>query len=495
MIRVEVNDFGPITRGVVELKPLTIFVGPNNSGKSYMAMLMYSLLHQNPFSAPLEFRYSVPRKFRPRTFRFYRSYQDTLEEPEDSGLHKLALERLSKTSGLARISTSELPNEFMRSLERQAHLWIDRFIDSLDKELPRCFGSDLSSLPRRGADLSVSLNHSNPVWDREISSATRTRSGTENSGPLFLNETIDLTADPLGLLLKEYRHREIRDFEESEIEGLLRDEISAQLFYKIFLQFPEFAYYLPAARSGILQSHKLLASAIVRRAPFAGIEPLPTARLTGAIADFISGLLTIDSEEQTDLFEIAELLESMVAQGRVYTEAVTRAEYPEIYYETQDGKFLLHQTSSMVSELAPLVLYLKHIVGTGDLLIIEEPESHLHPDNQRKLAWAIAKMIRKGLKVMLTTHSDFFLSQLSNFVRLSRLEDERIKLGYGAEDYLKPEDVGCYLFAWNEDEDGSVIRELEVDAKNGIPEDEFIDVSESLYNEYVDLERAQITSK
>lgn len=495
MIRVEVNDFGPIINGSVELKPLTIFVGPNNSGKSYMAMLMYSLLHQNPFGAPIEVRYSVPRNLRPPFLRFYRSYQDKNEEMEDPGLHKLVLKRLSETSGLSRISTSELPNRFTRALEKQAHLWIDRFIQSQNEELPRCFGSDMSSLPRRGSDFSISLNHSNPVWDREISSATRTRLGTENSGPLFLNETIDLTAGNLGLLLKEYRYLESRDLEEAEIGFLLQDEISKQLFYKIFLQFPEFGYYLPAARSGILQSHKLLASAIVRRAPFAGIEPLPTARLTGAIADFISGLLNIDSDDQTDLFEIAELLENMVAQGRVYTEAATRIEYPEIYYETQGGKFLLHQTSSMVSELAPLVLYLKHIVETGDLLIIEEPESHLHPDNQRKLAWAIAKMIRKGLKVMLTTHSDFFLSQLSNFVRLSHLEDERTKLGYGAEDYLKPEDVGCYLFAWNENECGSVIRELEVDAENGIPEDEFANVSESLYNEYVDLERAQITSK
>ena len=199
----------------------------------------------------------------------------------------------------------------------------------------------------------------------------------------------------------------------------------------------------------------------------------------------------MDSDEETDLIEIATFLEHEIAKGQIYRQG-THLEYPEIYYESHGQQFLLHQTSSMVSELVPLVLYLKHTVRSGDLLIIEEPESHLHPENQRILAQAIVKMVRSGLKVMLTTHSDFFLSQLSNFVRLSELEDERAKMNYGEDDFLSPEEVGCYLFEWDKGREGSVIREIPVDAENGIPEDEFYAVSEALYNEYVDLERARM---
>ena len=199
----------------------------------------------------------------------------------------------------------------------------------------------------------------------------------------------------------------------------------------------------------------------------------------------------MDSDDETNLFEIATFLEHEIAKGQIYRQG-THLEYPEIYYESHGQQFLLHQTSSMVSELAPLILYLKHSVKSGDLLIIEEPESHLHPANQRILARAIVKMVRKKLNVMLTTHSDFFLSQLSNFVRLSELEDERAKMNYGEDDFLNPEDVGCYLFKWDEAGEGSVISELHVDADNGIPEDEFYAVSELLYNEHVDLERARM---
>src|SRR5919112_5582446 len=38
-----VENFGPIHSGSVEIKPLTILIGANNSGKSYLATLAYSL--------------------------------------------------------------------------------------------------------------------------------------------------------------------------------------------------------------------------------------------------------------------------------------------------------------------------------------------------------------------------------------------------------------------------------------------------------------------
>lgn len=41
---ITIRDFGPISRGTIRLRPLTILTGPNNSGKSYAAMLACSLL-------------------------------------------------------------------------------------------------------------------------------------------------------------------------------------------------------------------------------------------------------------------------------------------------------------------------------------------------------------------------------------------------------------------------------------------------------------------
>jgi len=40
--RLEVKNFAPISRGEVAIKPLTVFVGPNSAGKSYVAKLYYA---------------------------------------------------------------------------------------------------------------------------------------------------------------------------------------------------------------------------------------------------------------------------------------------------------------------------------------------------------------------------------------------------------------------------------------------------------------------
>ncbi len=42
-LEIEVADFGPIVHGKVDLRPLTVFVGPSNTGKSYLAILVYAL--------------------------------------------------------------------------------------------------------------------------------------------------------------------------------------------------------------------------------------------------------------------------------------------------------------------------------------------------------------------------------------------------------------------------------------------------------------------
>ena len=42
-IRLEASNYGPIVDAKVDLRPLTVFVGPSNTGKSYLAILTYAL--------------------------------------------------------------------------------------------------------------------------------------------------------------------------------------------------------------------------------------------------------------------------------------------------------------------------------------------------------------------------------------------------------------------------------------------------------------------
>lgn len=225
------------------------------------------------------------------------------------------------------------------------------------------------------------------------------------------------------------------------------------------------------------------------RTPLAGIEPLDIHRLTSVVTDFLSNLLILERRSHTDLSDAAVSLEQESLGGDVTIEA-GKLEYPEIYYEPSAGRFPLHRTSSMVSELAPVVLFLKHIIRSGDFLIIEEPESHLHPDNQRKLARVLVRLVRKNVSILITTHSDYFLAQLSNFIRLSQIpEDKRVEQGYTSNEFLDPTEVATYLFSYAGANSGSSIRELPITASEGIPEEDFATVAEALYQETVRLDR------
>jgi predicted ATPase len=58
----------------------------------------------------------------------------------------------------------------------------------------------------------------------------------------------------------------------------------------------------------------------------------------------------------------------------------------------------------------------------GDLLIVENPEAHLHPGGQSKLGRFLARLAGSGVQVLLETHSDHVL----NGVRLAVAEEKSI---------------------------------------------------------------------
>ena len=42
-LELTVSNLGPIAEGKIELRPMSVFVGPSNTGKSYLATLIYAL--------------------------------------------------------------------------------------------------------------------------------------------------------------------------------------------------------------------------------------------------------------------------------------------------------------------------------------------------------------------------------------------------------------------------------------------------------------------
>ena len=115
----------------------------------------------------------------------------------------------------------------------------------------------------------------------------------------------------------------------------------------------------------------------------------------------------------------------------------------------------VHLTASIIKNLSGLLIYLRHQAKKGDLLIIDEPEIGLHPDNQVLLARIFARLINNGLRLVISTHSDHIIRELNNLIMLSSDKPEikaiKEKYGYKDDEQIKCDDINAYLFDFGKD--------------------------------------------
>lgn len=165
--------------------------------------------------------------------------------------------------------------------------------------------------------------------------------------------------------------------------------------------------------------------------------------------DFTRNLETIAKKTsflQTQYPAILENFSDII--GGEYT--VTR--HDELYFLPRHKKGLklsMDESSSAVRSLLDLGFYLRHEAQTGDLLLIDEPELNLHPENQRRIARLVARLIHVGIKVFMTTHSDYLIKELSTLIMLNQ-EDLYVRSiaereGYCTEELLNIDQVRVYI--------------------------------------------------
>ena len=485
MLTVSAKDFGPIVEGTVELRPLTVFVGPSNTGKSYLATLVYALMGlrrgaeygQYAFSFTESDLERIPavkeavRKWAPRV-NAENSYTFSIPVPFDQ----------------VPAEVRELAESIVEGGLLSATAW-------LNDELQRYYG-EISTLLRNTADAQLGIDLSKNRLPVSLS-----LSGGDNPNQLELSgKDFDLAGSVVQVdtdLKRELRRSRSSNRHTSRplerAYDFFLSTLARDTWNYTFADFPERSYYLPAARSGIAHGHKIIAGTLVRQSPFAAIRHLEVPVFSGVIADFMGHLLTMGQAGRGKLpealQEATDFLEQRVIGGKVNLEEA-ELPYPEIYYETAAGKFALRQTSAMVSELAPLILFLKYLVRPGDLLILEEPESHLHPASQRRMAQGIVRLVNARVRVLITTHSDYFVGQLNNLLQVGRASGRtRKQKGFAAVDGLKAEDVSAYHFHWDDAAGGSRVIPLHITPGFGIDAPDFAEVSVDLYEETISLQR------
>lgn len=421
-VRYDVRNFGPIREGSFELAPLTVFIGPNGSGKTYAATVAYLF-----------------------------------------------------TRALAESITVVMPDMLLPDAKDRFRKWVaewpERAAGWMERRMAEYFGREsVNGLPRRGEDsFQIAM-----TWERGETSLHLRGHWHREQNWRWESEGFDRLR--LSFPLPDL------DAQRAFFGDLIAGKIATPLSYSLGL--PEI-YYLPAARAGLLQGWRGLAEMAIRIVRGeSDIRRLAATPYFGVVGDFLLMLLREffpswrpRSDEKTG--EARAWLEREILHGHI--DQLSRDD-PQLLLFQKDGiQVPLSAISSGIAELSPLDLLLSQgSLQPGHWLMIDEPEAHLHPENQRRVATLLVRLVRAGVRVLCTTHSDLILHQISNHLLLG----EAIKKGARPQrmdpewDWVDYDEVAVYLFRL--EKDGSVIEPVPTEPGWGIHEDEFLRVAEEI---------------
>lgn len=417
-MRIRLHNIGPIRDGDVSFAPLTVLVGPNGSGKTTFTTVAYAVFKAHEASI-VEILELVEPPF---------------EDEDEEG---------------PAFQTGQVIDS-----------WLDSFTENLAFELRRCCSPDLAML-------------------------ARARRGGKNAGPRITVSTerwclvFRLDGNEIWL---ETEHP---DFKRPRIRipsGTARPMARRRLRNRLTGDMPLRAIYFPAGRSGIVQTHTALSALMAGALSGGYFKDATIGAIPGATADFMQLVAQIRPRRKVRFgSRVADRLEKNLLQGKVHlTERGGRREF--LFTPAgHDSDWPVENMATAVAEFTPLVLYLRHRAGPGDSILIDEPESHLHPESQVALATGLAEVATVISPVVVATHSEFLVSAFSNLI-LSQAREP-------TERRSSVDKMAVYSFSFHDQDRGrgSNVTEIDIDAAEGFAIDQFSEVAERVFDDSIRL--------
>lgn len=395
-----VENFAKIKSADIRLSPLICFVGDNNSGKSYLMSLLWGILTLGKQLFPIN--------------------------PPESKKYKECEQWLKSNLGKQVEITDETTELYLA--------WFNENLATKKQELlKKIFNFEVNAerIVIKNLERTKKVNLE---WDS--SSLRYSARGNHIQFPI----------------LNEYTRKDLLRMNSYICWNILMDGLAAPMLSprSSRKRFGE-PIYFPASRTGFMLTYPQLLSSSLQTT-FSVYSEESEGGLTQPYIDFLQLITQFDSSKQTrknEIKSIIEFIETNMTKGALNAQN----EYvPVIKYcpSNSEEELPLHVTSSVVSEISPILLTLKSDIKFNTL-IIEEPEAHLHPALQKKMAQVIIRLMNSKIPVWITTHSDTILQHINNMLKLGAMEKDNQKslmqkFCYSKNDLLNIYDVCMYQF-------------------------------------------------
>lgn len=422
----KVKNFGKLSDAEVNIGQFTVFAGPNNTGKSSVSKLLYSLLGGMNVSGMNESH---------ALFYFYiladplRKQLNMLERMWDGGSKDFPFFFFYKEIGkMESLVGSFSPDDFT-----QNEKYLPKLSDSVEKLYKKFKEYKEVELPKQRSEIRLHLSflESSLNWFckriKETSSYYFTQYGIQYkiSDKLVQNFQVDT---PSSLIKKNKKHCEV------SIDGIGQFEfkenstvVNADVDFSRVVQLQDYSrvIYLESPiywKLRLALENIRLSRGFVQRHRYSD-----NGRLTG-VPGYFYDLANALRDKRTGDITFPKVYKKLTSK-KVMGGKLTISENGNLNFQENKHSFPLSLTAMGVVNLGILALLIERkLIGEGSFLFIDEPEAHLHPSWQVVMAETLFELAKGGVKVVIATHSADILKWLEVHIKKNPEDKDLVAL-------------------------------------------------------------------
>lgn len=424
-MKVIFKNLGPIKNGEFHLQDfmnLNIIVGPNNSGKTYLTYLIYTIYKV------ISYKFIFRRVLKSKKKLVYEGKVSIIDEDYQEIISNYA-------SSLENTIKKELPFIFHTKDNFFEEFEIKIILDEEEQKL-REFEDTLRiySIAQKGIiEITKEKNTLKTFFypvEKEtnlmhFSSINFKKFYKEHNLNFITIEKIDTINRVLNYIIENSIFRVVN------IVSFPAERSGVLLFYKQLLQ----------ERSDILREIE-----IGKRENNSLIE---ISRYSEPVNDYIKFLNSI---EEFQKLKEGSIYKHISNEFQKIIGGEVEIQDRDIIYKCNNKELNIELVSSTVKSLAGFFLYLKYKAKKGDVIIIDEPELNLHPENQRRIFRLFSFLSKQGISFILSTHSPTLINEANNMLLFQDLKDNEIDTKNEEEEYgldkeygLKKENINIWF--------------------------------------------------